>query len=122
MNPVILDVISNVCSRLWIWMQENEIQDVYFHVLCSFVIRAVEVWRYVTVSVISLYDPKVSLEPIHQASFGLSDVLFGAFVACDAINEIVTLACDIVFGHVFSSSVGALDPSCGVQFGAVSAI
>ena len=103
-------------------MYEYEIYNVYFQILGTIMVGTIEVCSDVAAWVIALYDPEMSLESIHEASFRLSYILYIAFFACDAVYEIVTLAADIVFGHVLSPGVGTFYASRCVELCAVSAV
>ena len=59
----------------------------------------------------SIYVHEVGLEPVHECAICLSYILLAAVFACDAVNEIAALTCNILLGFIFTSGVVALDLS-----------
>ena len=49
---------------------------------------------------------EVTLESLFQAVFGLTYILFLASSAGDAVDEVVALACHVVFRAIFSTGDG----------------
>ena len=64
---------------------------------------------------------KMHDKPVHKSVFCLSDILFVANSACDAINKVMAFARDVLSGTVCSVSGCAGDPATSVQQRAVVA-
>ena len=67
------------------------------------------------------YAIEVAFKALLDAVFGLANILTFASFACDAINEVIAVACDVVFAGIFFASCRACEPACAVQFWAVTA-
>ena len=65
------------------------------------------------------YVAKVYNKPVHKSVFGLSDILFVAHSACDAVYQVVAFARDVFTCLICSKGCGASDVATAVKDGAV---
>ena len=73
------------------------------HIIDARMVWKIEMFGYIViVFLLRLNAPKVSLEPVYQSPFGLSYILFVAFVACYTVDKIVAFAANIGFSDIFS--------------------
>ena len=94
----------------------------YLYIFYTFVIRLVKMFPYFAHRSVVADVIEMGLEPVHDAIFGLSYVLFSACLAGHTINHIGAFACDILFCHVFSACDVAFDSACFVDVWAISAV
>ena len=64
----------------------------------------------------------MAFKSVFDGRFSLSNILFFASFATDAIDQIVTIASDVFHGSICSTSVITGDGACSVKSGAISAL
>ena len=99
----------------------DEVHCCDFHIGATIMSRLLEMFPYIGQLTISNVGP-MALESVHESVFGLSHVLLIAHSACDAVDQVGALACDIPHGRVGLSSECALDSTREVQLRAISAV
>ena len=75
----------------------NEIQNMDFYMFGTTVMWCVEVVAYSVLCVFGRDIVEVALEPLHQFSFCLANILSLAYLACDAVYEVTAFAVDSNF-------------------------
>ena len=88
MDPILLYPISEVCSPTRVWRLMNEVQDMDLHVIDTFMVTFIEMSAHRGLKDISSDIVEMALEPVHEPPFSLTDILFLASLASDAVYEV----------------------------------
>ena len=106
MDPVKLSSRSDVLGGVLSGAQVNKVEDMDFHVHQTLVSILVEMSRHFSFLHVVHYLVEVTLEPLFQTVLSLTYMLLLASPTGDAVDQVVAIACHIVFGAIFPACQG----------------
>ena len=122
MDPIELHLQSDVKRVIHFRWSIDEVKYTECHVIDPIVFGTVEMVPNVFLHVPSIYHPEVGLEPIHQCSLGLTNILGPAHFAGNTVYQVGAFASHILFGNVPLPSMATLNVSTVIQSRTIPAV
>ena len=122
MHPVEFPSQFDVLGGTLCGVKGDKVKYMYFHVLQTLVSISVEMSGHFGFLHIMHYQVEVPLEYLFQTVLGLANILFFASSAGYAIDQVVAVACHVVFRTVFYASNGCHDVAFRVEERAITAL